>query len=77
MKIGPKVTEKYFGQPVGNSQDPDEPWDKSAGTISTDGYKIGGRGSHGGGSKPSRNPGRTGSAALGSSRPRSAQKIRG
>ena len=79
MKIGPKVTEKYFGQPFGNNQDPDEPNDRSAGTISSDGYKIGGRGSQGGGSKPTPQAGimKKGSAGGGSSRPRSAQKIRG
>jgi len=70
------VTEKYFGQPIGNGQDPDETWDTSAGTGPT-AEKIGGRGSQGGGSKPARNPGRSGSVGLGSSAPKSAQKIRG
>lgn len=71
------VTERYFGQPIGNTQDPDEPRDRSAGTITQDGLKIGGRGAQGSGSKPVVKGNRSGSANLGSSRPKAPQKLRG
>ena len=71
------VTEKYFGEPIGNSQDPDEPYDRSKGTITQDGVKIGGKGSQGGGSKPSPRGNRSGSAALRNSAPKAPQKLRG
>lgn len=68
------VTEKYFGQDIGDGQNPDEP---GCLTTSPEGIRITGRGSQTGGSKPSVNPGRKGNATLGSSRPKSAQKLRG
>lgn len=80
MSIKPKpVDMRYFGQPIGNGQDPDEPYDRSSGTMTADGGKIGGKGSQGGGSKTTRQAQqmKKGSAALGSSRPSRNQKIRG
>ena len=78
MKIGPKVTEKYFGMPLGDSQSADEPYDPaSKGDKGKDGIFKTGRGSQGGGSKPSRNPGRSGSVGMGSSAPKQIQRIRG
>lgn len=79
------VTETYFGQPIGNGQDPDEPYDKTQGTRNRDGVKIGGRGARGKGSKPTPQARRmtTGSGSrssrvsIGSSRPKSTQKLRG
>lgn len=72
-----KVSETYFGEPIGNSQDPDESYDHSKGTITQDGVKIGGKGAQGGGSKPANRGNRSGSASLGSSIPKSPQKLRG
>ena len=69
------VTDRYFGNPVGNGQDPDEPAEARGQTD--DGNKIHGSGAKGGGSKPSPRGRRSGSAALGSTRPRSPQKLRG
>ena len=75
MKIGPKVSQQYFGQPIGNGQDPDEPNDRSAGRK--DGWKISGKGAMGGGSKPTPQAKRPGSGKIGSSSPRNSQKLRG
>jgi len=45
MKVGPKVTEKYFGMPIGDSQSADEPYDKaSKGDKAADGIFKTGRG---------------------------------
>lgn len=78
------VKQSYFGQPIGNTQDPDEPYDNSQGTLTSDGMKIGGRGSQGGGSQAPRQRGMTttgnargGSYKLQGSYPKSMQKIRG
>jgi hypothetical protein len=70
---------RYFGQPIGNGQDPDETYDHSAGTLTADGQKIGGRGAQGGGSKPTPQAGimKKGSGRLTGSYPRQTQKIRG
>lgn len=70
------VSEKYLGQPIGNSQDCDEPGDAIA-KETGDGGRIHGRGASGGGSKPTPQARRPGGATAGSTRPRSAQKIRG
>jgi hypothetical protein len=76
-KIGPKVTQQYFGQPIGNGQDPDEPNDSSS--KRKDGWKISGKGAMGGGSKPTPQAAlmKRGSGKLGSSIPRNSQKLRG
>src|SRR5437899_10073215 len=51
--VGAHVTEKYFGQSLGNTQDPDDAKDSTAPQNTTDGgNKIGGKGSISGGSKP-------------------------
>ena len=73
------VTMKYFGEPIGNAQDPDEPYDHSKGTISGDGGKIGGKGSQGGGSKPTPQAAimKRGSGNIASSAPKQTQKLRG
>lgn len=65
---------QYFGNTVGNCQDPDEPWDQ---TRLQDGNKLSGKGSQGGGSRKTPQAKRSGSATLGSSRPRGTQKLRG
>lgn len=77
MKVTP-VTEKYFGQSIGNGQDPDEPYDKAA-QSSKDNWKLSGRGSRGGGSKPTPQAGimKRGSAGGKNSAPKSPQKLRG
>ena len=80
MSTRPKpVSQQYFGQPIGNCQDPDEPYDRSAGTMNADGGKIGGKGAQGGGSKSTPQAAilKRGSSNIGSSRPKQTQKIRG
>jgi hypothetical protein len=78
-EFGGKVSQRYLGQPIGNSQDPDEPYDKSGGAFKGEGGMIGGMGSQGGGSKPTpqRATMRMGSGKLHGSYPRNPQKIRG
>ena len=79
MSTRPKPLSKtYFGHPIGDGQNPDEPWDTSAGTGPT-AEKIGGKGSQGGGSKPTPQTAvmKRGSARLGSTAPRNTQRIRG
>lgn len=78
MSTRPKpVNQKYFGQPIGNGQDPDDPWDSSHGTGPLD-EKIGGKGAQGGGSKPTPQAHRPRSQAIsGSSKPKTSQRIRG
>ena len=73
-KVVKPVSEMYFGQQIGNGQDPDEPYDARA-KSSIDGLKLAGRGAQGGGSKKgivSR-----GSGKAGSSKPKSPQRLRG
>jgi hypothetical protein len=67
-----------------NPQEVDEPYDKSGGSRSVDGYRLAGKGSQGGGSKPSNQlskahtgNSRGGSYPLKGSYPKSSQKIRG
>jgi hypothetical protein len=49
----PKVSEKYFGMGLADSQSADEPYDAAnRGEKATDGVFKTGRGSQGGGSKP-------------------------
>ena len=77
------VFTKYMGQPIGNSQEPDDPHDPY--TDRHDGMKISGMGSVSGGSKPTPQAARmtTGSGSrssrisIGSSIPRNTQKLRG
>lgn len=85
-EFGGKVKQTYLGQPIGNTQDPDEPYDHSGGAFKGEGGKIGGMGSQGSGSKPTPQRGltTTGSGSRGGSRvhnsgsyPRNLQKIRG
>jgi len=76
-RLGGRVTENYLGQPLGNCQDPDEPYDKSQGTKNRDGVKIGGRGAQGGGSKSTPQAQSRGKATIGSTAPKSPQKLRG
>jgi len=77
--VSAKRSPKYFGQPIGNCQDPDEPYDTSKGTIHGTDHLIGGRGAQGGGSKPTpqRTRGAVGASALRGSYPKQSQKIRG
>ena len=74
-KIGPKVSQTYFGQPIGNNQDPDEPNDNSS--KREQGWKISGKGAMGGGSKSTPQAHPKGSGKVGSSSPRNSQKLRG
>ena len=85
-RIGPKVTERYFGMELADSQSADEPYDKAnKGEKAADGVFKTGRGSQGGGSKrtPQLSLQTTGSGSrrskvtIGSSIPRNSQKIRG
>lgn len=68
----------YFGQPIGNGQDPDAPNDRSA-HRTQDGMKLAGKGSVSGGSKPTPQAGRmrAGSAKAQTSYPRMTQRLRG
>jgi len=67
----------YLGQHLGDGQNPDAPWDHSAGTGPND-EKIGGKGSQSGGSKPTPQAAhRRSTATSGSSKPRIAQRLRG
>ena len=74
----------YFGQPIGNGQDPDDPKDKTA-KRTGEGMKLAGQGSISGGSKltPQRLQTTTGGGTRGSritngsSKPKSAQRLRG
>ena len=83
--IGPKVSEKYFGQTLMNAQVADEPYDPSSKVQAKDGIWKTGRGSQGGGSKPTPQAQRmtTGSGSrgakvsIGSSYPKHTQKLRG
>jgi hypothetical protein len=80
MSLKPKpVTMQYFGYPIGNGQDPDEPYDHSAGTRTGDGLKIGGKGAQGGGSKPTPQAAimKRGQSKIPCSYPKNSQKIRG
>lgn len=65
-----KVSERYLGNPLSQSQNPGNP---AAPSINVGG----GRGATGGGSKPTPQANRPGSGKLGSSAPKSAQKLRG
>ena len=79
--IGPHVSDKYFGQPLGNTQDPDEIYDKTSSkdVRVTGGMRIAGMGAQGGGSKPTPQTTRmhSGSGALHGSYPKDPQKLRG
>lgn len=72
----------YFGYTLGNSQDPDEPHDpvqrKKDGMAGSEAH-MQGKGSQGGGSAPNPQVARMkrGSGRLGSSAPKSSQKLRG
>lgn len=74
-----KVSERYFGRPLGNTQDPDELYDHSDPNTNKEGMRIGGRGAQGGGSKtiPQRTLMQRGSGALHGSYPKNAHKLRG
>ncbi len=74
MKTVKPVSEIYFGQQIGNGQDPDEPYDRRAKT-SVDGFKLAGRGAQGGGSK--KTVVSRGTAKTGTTRPKSPQRLRG
>ena len=79
-KIGPKVTEKYFGTPISDCQSADEPYDPMfKGNKTDDGTLKVGRGSQGGGSKPTPQAGimKRGSGKLHGSYPSKSQQIRG
>lgn len=84
-KIGPKVTETYFGMSLMDAQSADEPYDPAAKIKAKDGVYATGRGSQGGGSKPTPQAQRmtTGSGSrgakvhIGSSYPKNAQRLRG
>ena len=77
MSVKPKaVSMTYFGQKIGNGQDPDEPYDAAA-KKSNYGMKLSGMGSQGGGSKPTPQAKRLGTAKNHGSHPRQSQKIRG
>jgi hypothetical protein len=77
MSTRPKpVSEKYFGQPLSNAQDPDEPYDPIQRKKEFGDAHMNGRGSQGGGSKPSNRGNKSGSAALQTSYPKQSQKIR-
>ena len=77
MKTVKPVSEMYFGMNISNSQDPDEPYDpvQKKKILIADGH-MNGRGSQGGGSKKGVTSRRSG-ALSGSSKPRSAQRLRG
>ena len=86
--LGPKVTEHYFGMPLGDCQSADEPYvPQSKGDKADDGVFKTGRGSQGGGSKKtpqaqrmvanSGTHGRSDKTTTGSSKPRMSQKLRG
>jgi len=76
--IGAHVSQTYFGQSLGNTQDPDDANDSTAPQNTTDGgNKIGGKGSISGGSKKTPQASPKGSAHTPSSYPRSPQRIRG
>jgi hypothetical protein len=76
---------QYFGRPIGNGQEPDELYDKTSDSNNQDGMRIAGKGSQGGGSRPTPQAKRmtTGSGSRGSrvsitsSHPKAAQKLRG
>jgi hypothetical protein len=82
---GPKVSEKMFGMSFMDRQSSDEPWDPNSKVQAVDGVFITGRGSQGGGSKPTPQAQKmtTGSGSRSSttkqtgSYPRHTQKIRG
>jgi len=81
--IGAHVNQNYLGNKLGNSQDPDEPYDQSD-PYTGGGNKIGGQGAQGGGSKVSPQISKTttgtttgGSRSTPSSYPRNAQRLRG
>jgi hypothetical protein len=85
-EFGGKVSHSYIGQPIGNGQDPDEPYDHTGGAFKGEGGKIGGMGAQGSGSKPTpqRALSTTGSGTRGRSNvhnsgsyPRNPQKLRG
>jgi hypothetical protein len=85
MSTRPKpVSEKYFGQPLSNAQDPDEPYDPMQRRKEFGDAHMNGRGSQGGGSKPTPQATRmtTGSGSRGAkvtipvSYPKQTQKIR-
>lgn len=75
--IGPKVTMEYFGMKFGDSQSADEPYDPNSKSQAKDGIFTTGRGSQGGGSKPTHQAHRPGSGRIASSYPKQSQKIRG
>lgn len=70
---------KYFGSKLGELQDPDEPNDPARKKQSLDGVWFKGKGSQGGGSKPTPQAAvmKRGSGKLSGSYPKSAQKLRG
>jgi hypothetical protein len=74
--IGPKVTEQYFGMNLADGQSADEPYDPASRIKSKDGVFMTGRGSQGGGSKPTHQAHRPGSGRIASSYPKQSQKIR-
>ena len=78
MRIKP-VTEKYFGMKLGDCQSADEPYDPNSRIQSKDGVFKTGRGSQGGGSKPTPQASimKRGSGKLTGSYPRQTQKLRG
>lgn len=65
-----KVSEQYLGNPLSASQNPGNPAKPSINVG-------GGRGATSGGSKPTPQANHGGSGRLGSSAPKSAQKLRG
>jgi hypothetical protein len=71
-----KVSSEYFGQPLGNQQDPDEPYDQSPVSASNR-HKLNARGAMGGGSQITPQARRSGSGASQGSFPRHSQKLRG
>jgi hypothetical protein len=77
-KITP-VSEKYFGFNINNSQECDEPYDPASKIDTKDGTRLNGRGSQGGGSKPTPQAAimKKGSGKLMGSYPKQTQKIRG
>jgi len=75
--IGSKATfTQYMGQSLGNSQDPDEPYNQAPLSASS-GHKLNARGSQGSGSQSTSQARRSGSGALQGSYPRQTQKLRG
>ena len=74
MSIRPKpVDMKYFGNVIGNCQDPDEPGDQQLGSSFE---KISGQGSKGGGSKKTSIPKGSANHKKGTY-PKHPQKLRG